>query len=373
MKTPPVQRAAGRRKLAAKGQALPGGTDPIPNLDYLRRAIRSIGRVDPAKRPAVKALIIRRAKALKAASAPGVKGTWPFQAAHDTEGIELATMTRRMPKIRGAADVQMSRTAPGVITVAHKSTGMKVGTITAAGRGYEGTHASGAKTPASGSQQGALAGLIAVHNRMAAGPGLPPAQRDGTASYAAGGQESVELAGPGGWSHGWIHDGVTGDMSHADKADKMSGNAFRRGDGSQDALQGHRDAAKAHRAAARMSGTASGHAYHTAMAGLHAKVASMKMENRDAEDKATSLSVPAGGQSVDLAGSLPVTTPASSSTDGPRITTMGGAKASPVMAKAGLSPYAQQIYKKLVAKGIKPDAALAMAKRAAVMHAKAAA
>lgn len=211
----------------------------------------------------MKALIRKRAKELKATNAPGVKGTWPFQAANDTEAVELATMTRRMPQVRGAADVQMSRTGPGAISVRHKSTGMKVGAVTATGNGWQGVHADGTKTPASGSQQGALAGLIAYHNRKAAG--FPPANQGGTASYANGEQRSV-----------------------------------------------------------------------------------------------------------DLAGTLPHSTPAVTSGDGPRVTTMGGAG----KAKTGASPLddeTQKVYKKLITKGLKPAQAMAMAKRAAAMHAKAAA
>ena len=86
MKTPAPQRAAGRKKLAAAGQALGDGSFVIPNVDYLRRAIRSVGRAPASKRPALKALIRKRATELKATNAPGVKGTWPFTAANDTTG-----------------------------------------------------------------------------------------------------------------------------------------------------------------------------------------------------------------------------------------------------------------------------------------------
>ena len=51
-----------RKKLAAKGQAKPGGGFPIPDVDALKRAIQSIGR---AKDPeATKAHIKKRARAL---------------------------------------------------------------------------------------------------------------------------------------------------------------------------------------------------------------------------------------------------------------------------------------------------------------------
>jgi len=269
VKTPPVQRAASRKKLAAKGQALPAADGqppafPVPNLDYLKRAIRSVGRAPAPKRPALARLIRKRARQLKATNAPGVKGTWPFQGANnDTEAISLATMTRRMPVVRGPADVQLSRSAPGMITAQHKSSGMKIGVITAKGRGYAGKHADGTPTGASGSQQGALAGLIDHHNKRARG--FPAAQQDGTASYA-----------------------------------------------------GEQDGA------------------------------------------------------VDLAGALPFTS-AATSVDGPRVTTMGtGKPAATAKPAGGLSPDVAAIYRKLLAKGMKPAVAMAMAKRAAAMHGKAA-
>lgn len=368
MKTPAPERAAGRKKLAAKGQALPGGSDPIPDVAYLKKAIRSVGRLDPAKRPALKALIRKRAGELGALNAPGVKGTWAFQGANagraielvgpegyshgwkfegtraqllshlaehhasgnvrgrrvgpknptiaqlhenhaeqhgvrsdlshqhgpdgtvlfstpqgwkpaaakmanDGEAIDLATMTRRMPMVRGAADVQMARTAPGVISVMHKSSGMKVGTITPKGAGYGATHADGTATPASGSQQGALAGLIRHHNQMAA-------QKNAKARDAAGS--------PG------------------------SGIAMFRGYAGEQAA-------------------------------------------------------------LDLAGAMPSATSANSASDGPRMTSMGGGNASPAMAKLGLSPEGCKVYARLRKKGLDHGAALAFAKRAAAMHAKAAA
>lgn len=283
MKTPAPQRAAGRKKLAAMGQALPAENGqapsfPIPNLDYLRRAIRSVGRAPASKRPALKALIRKRAKELNATNAPGVKGTWAFQGANDGEAIEMAAATpRRMPMVRGAADVQLSRTGPGQITAMHKSTGMRIGTITPSGKGYAGSHADGKATGASGSQQGALTGLIAYHNAQAAkakASGLPPAQQDGTAVMP----------------------------------------------GAKTYTAGERDA-------------------------------------------------------VDLAGSLPVTTPAASSTDGPRVTSMGSGagKAAATGSPSGLSPYAAALYRKFLAKGMKPGVAMAFAKRADAMHGKAAA
>jgi hypothetical protein len=262
VKTPAPERPAGRKRLAAKGHALADGTAPVPDVAYLRKAIRAKGRVDPAKWPALKRLIVRRARQLKATGAPGVKGTWPFQGANnDSEAIDLAAMTRRMPMVRGAADVQMARTGPGVITVRHKSSGMKVGTITPSGHGYQATHADGTATGASGSQQGALSGLITHHNKRARG--FPPAA------------EAKAYAGD--------------------------------------------------------------------------------------------------SQAVDLAGALPFTS-AATSTDGPRVTSASAGKPTATVKPAGgLSPYAAAIYRKFIAKGMKPAVAMGFAKRADVMHAKASA
>ena len=61
-----VTSAAGRRKAAKSGTALPDGSFPIPNKDYLRRAIRLVGR--SKNYSSAKAHIIKRAKALGATS-----------------------------------------------------------------------------------------------------------------------------------------------------------------------------------------------------------------------------------------------------------------------------------------------------------------
>lgn len=55
---------ASRKALQSKGQAMSGGRYPIPNVDFLQRAIKSIGRTPPGKRAAVVAWIKKRAAAL---------------------------------------------------------------------------------------------------------------------------------------------------------------------------------------------------------------------------------------------------------------------------------------------------------------------
>lgn len=57
---------ATRKALAAKGQALPDNSFPVPNTDFLKRAVRSLGRTPPEKRPTVVAFLRKRARALGA-------------------------------------------------------------------------------------------------------------------------------------------------------------------------------------------------------------------------------------------------------------------------------------------------------------------
>lgn len=56
--------AGERRKAAGAGAALPDGSFPIHDVRDLQNAVRAVGRADPAKRPAVRAHIKRRARAL---------------------------------------------------------------------------------------------------------------------------------------------------------------------------------------------------------------------------------------------------------------------------------------------------------------------
>jgi len=258
MKTPAPQRAAGRKKLAKANDALPDGSFPIPDVAYLKKAIRAVGRAPASKRPALKALIRKRAKALGAMNEPGVKGTWAF-ANDDSKALEMATMTR-MPKVRGAADVTVSRSGPGTVTVMHKSTGMKVGTLSKGVAGWQGTHSTGAKTEPSPSMAGSLSGLIGMHNKMAKSM---PSSEPMAKSYANGEQAMLSFA-----------------------------------------------------------------------------------------------------------------TSAATSSDGPRVTSMGAGKKARAMpavklsAPANIAPEVQKVYAELIKKGLKPAQAMGLAKRAAAMHAK---
>ena len=363
MKTPAPERAAGRRKLAARGQALPGGQEPIPDVPYLKKAIRSVGRLDPAKRPALKNLIIKRAKALGALNEPGVKGTWAFQGANEAEAVDLAmAMPERTPMVRDAGDVQMARTSPGVITVTHKPTGMKVGTITPKPPGWAAMHADGTKTPASGSQAGAMAGLIRYHNQMAAqknakaaamAPGAGIASVKG---YAGTSAKTIDLVGPGGYSHGWKFEGTRAQLLSHLAEHHASGN-----------VRGRRVGPKNPTIAQLHEGHAEQHAMRSDLSHRHGPDGTVLFNTPQGWKPSTNLA--GEQQALDLA----MTVPANSSSDGPRMTVMAGGKPSPVMAKLNLSPEGAKVYAKLRKKGLGHGAAMAMAKRAASMHAKAAA
>jgi hypothetical protein len=91
---------AGRAKLAAKKQALPDGSFPIPNISYLRKALRAVGRAAPGKRSALAKLIVRSAKRLHATGV--IKGTWAAkEAGVSMSRIALANGTAAPPANAG--------------------------------------------------------------------------------------------------------------------------------------------------------------------------------------------------------------------------------------------------------------------------------
>lgn len=282
MKTPAPQRAAGRKKLAAQGQALPGGTTPIPDVAYLKKAIRAKGRVDPSKWPALKALIVKRAKALGATNTPGVKGTWAFQAANDGAAIELAYRYKHgWIKVGGPADEHIT----------------KAKQAEAEGRHADAINHLGAAINATADKSAAFH-LTELKKEMAArAMGVPykakPLPKRLHAMANDG--KALELVGPKGYEHGWIKVGVSEHDVPEDRADKMSGNVFKRTDGSQETLQGHRDAAKAHRYASRLSSSSATSVYHSKMAALHTRVASGRMTSNKAADQAHALRSGPGG------------------------------------------------------------------------------
>lgn len=58
-----------RKRMAKAGTALPDGSFPIATKDDVRKAVAAFGRANPAKRAAVKARIIKRARQLGAMDA----------------------------------------------------------------------------------------------------------------------------------------------------------------------------------------------------------------------------------------------------------------------------------------------------------------
>jgi hypothetical protein len=71
-KTPPHETAEGREKLRKQGKALPSksggpGRFPIPNVEYLKKAIKAVGRAK-GDHAVVRRYIMRRARALGASN-----------------------------------------------------------------------------------------------------------------------------------------------------------------------------------------------------------------------------------------------------------------------------------------------------------------
>lgn len=82
MKVPAPLRAAARAEAAKRGVALPDGSYPIPNTTYLKKAIHAYGR---RPTPAVKAHIVKRAKALNAISL--LPDNWDVKLSNGREGM----------------------------------------------------------------------------------------------------------------------------------------------------------------------------------------------------------------------------------------------------------------------------------------------
>jgi len=105
--TPPALRAAGRRKSAKAGDALPDGSFPIPNVSYLHKALKAVGRAGPGKRPAVAALIRKRARQLGRWNV--VKGSW----ADNTQGAKaMAQAMKNALELAGGSGGPFGSMAP---------------------------------------------------------------------------------------------------------------------------------------------------------------------------------------------------------------------------------------------------------------------
>jgi hypothetical protein len=72
--TPHHETAAGRKALKAKGQTAYGTSYPVPNVSYLHKALKAVGRVAPGKRGVLKRFLQKRARQLGVSH--HLKGTW---------------------------------------------------------------------------------------------------------------------------------------------------------------------------------------------------------------------------------------------------------------------------------------------------------
>lgn len=83
--------SASRKALAKKGAALPDGSFPTPNADFLDRAVRSIGRAPASKRPRLKRYLRKRARALGRTDL--LKSGALALSREDIDALELAVVT----------------------------------------------------------------------------------------------------------------------------------------------------------------------------------------------------------------------------------------------------------------------------------------
>jgi hypothetical protein len=95
-KTPPHETKAGRQALVKKKQALSDGSFPIPNLSYLKKALKAVGRATPGKRPVLAALIRKRAKVIPGGLAV-LKGSW----ADNTQSAKAMELAATAPPASG--------------------------------------------------------------------------------------------------------------------------------------------------------------------------------------------------------------------------------------------------------------------------------
>jgi hypothetical protein len=361
VKTPAPERAAGRAKLAASDDALDDGSFPIPDLAYLKKAIRSVGRAPASRRPALKALIRKRARELNAMDEPGVKGTWAFEGANGGEAIELAYRYKHgWIKVGGAADEHIAKAkqadAEGRHADAINHLGNALQHVTDKSAAH---HLSELKKEMAAKAMGVPYKAKPLPKRLHAmandGGGIELAMMMKTARVRGPGDVSCKRTGPGEVT---VTHKPTGMRIGTLKSAQHGGWA------------GTHATGKPSPASGSMAGALSG------LIGVHNKVAASMPS---AEPAGSVHAMAAHEAAMELAGALPYTSAATSS-DGPRVTTMGGsggatsiktATGKTVSAAGGVSAEVQKVYRKLIAKGMKPAQAMALAKRAASMHAKA--
>lgn len=175
---------ATRNRLAAKKQAMPDGSFPMGNTTYLKKAIKATGRAPAAKRPALRRLIRKRARALHATGAKGVAGTKPMTMSITAgRGLELSTATA--PRVvRVLVDPRDVLVHPsGNIT--HSRTGTLLGTMRRDGGLFQAVCADGHETAPGRTAAVAAARLAAYHNTQAQSRPEPATPGSGTATGQA--------------------------------------------------------------------------------------------------------------------------------------------------------------------------------------------
>jgi hypothetical protein len=189
VKTPAPERAAGRRKLAKAGKALPDDSYPIPNRSYLKKAIQAVGRAAPGKRPALGRLIRKRARELGAWST--VKGSW----ADNTQTAKAMSSALRATLELAAAQGEFVWELSDQPVAGEMDRVYKRAVSMAKNQGKTG--------------DAVTKFAMSACKRYAANKGYPPSAVKAPAEYA-GGREAIEFTGPKGYSHGWIYHGGPG-------------------------------------------------------------------------------------------------------------------------------------------------------------------
>src|SRR5690348_7226619 len=88
----------GRKALAKKGQTAYGDSYPVPNVAYLKKALKAVGRVASGKRAKLGAFLRKRARELGAWNV--IKGTW----ADNTQGAKAMSNALRVALLEFGMD-----------------------------------------------------------------------------------------------------------------------------------------------------------------------------------------------------------------------------------------------------------------------------
>jgi hypothetical protein len=201
MKTPVAERQASRKKLTRQGHALKDGSYPIPNVSYLKKAIKAKGRTKPEKWPALKKLIRKEGKRLGAmnivnkswagtGAKVGLAGGYSTASSTDGPRVTKGTGGHAMPSA-GEMDRVYKRAY-----AAAKSKGNDDATCTRM--------------------------AMAACRKYAKNKGYPASAVKKPSEYSNHGRRGrqIDLVGPKGYEHGWRYVGGPGLPSLAQKLAK---------------------------------------------------------------------------------------------------------------------------------------------------------